>query len=100
MSDDTMRPMDTAPKDGTAFLAEIPGHGSENIISWQRWFLDYNFKVCGCWCFDEGQDEPDSWTDGSCWDENDAGEPSVQPTGWKPLDAARAAGLDKDNPDE
>ncbi len=86
MSDDTMRPMDTAPMDGTAFLAEIPGHGSENIISWQWGFMDCNAKENGCWCFDEGQDEPDSWTDGICWEVNEDCEASVLPTGWKPLD--------------
>ena len=30
----------TAPKDGTAFQARIPGHGQDNIIAWTDALLD------------------------------------------------------------
>ena len=81
-----MRPMSEAPRDGTAIQAEIPGHGSDNIIAWHTTALfDSDGNECGGWCFIEDQEPPDCWTDGVCCDVNNDGKPSVQPTGWKPL---------------
>ena len=34
------RDISTAPKDGTAFQARIPGHGEDNIIAWFDGLLD------------------------------------------------------------
>jgi len=77
--------MDTAPKDGTAIQAEIPGNGSTNIIAWQTGLVDSGGRVCGGWGFMEDQDPPACWTDGTCWEVNEDGEKSVEPTLWKPL---------------
>ena len=86
------KPMSSAPKDGTPFLAEIPGHGSDNIIAWMDGLLDEHGDECGAWCFEEGQEPPDCWTDGICWAVNEDGKPSVRPTRWKPLPPARDEG--------
>lgn len=76
----------TAPKDGTTIQARIPGHGDDNLISYQY------IGDCGepdggdayGWCFmNEYQEPPADWTDGWCWASNDVGEPSTAPTHWK-----------------
>lgn len=84
------QPIDTAPRDGTAFQAKIPGNGSDNIIAWAGGLLDGQGEPCGGWQFVEDQEPPDCWTDGICWAVNEDGEPSVQPTHWKALPAADA----------
>jgi hypothetical protein len=79
--------MKSAPKDGTAFLARIPGHGDDNVISWTDGLLDSDGNDCGAWHFAEDQDPPDCWTDGVCWSVNADGNASVRPTHWKAIDA-------------
>jgi hypothetical protein len=85
MSLSDWQPIETAPTDGTAIQAEIPGHGADNIIAFHMGLVDEEGDDCGGWCFVEDQEPPDSWTDGWCWAVNEDGEPSVQPTRWKPL---------------
>lgn len=75
----------TAPRDGTAIQAEIPGNGSDNIIAWWDGFLTTDGEDCSCWVFVEDQEPPDCWNDGVCWEVNEDGVPSVKPTRWKPL---------------
>lgn len=75
--------IDTSPKDGTPIQADIPGHGSDNIIAWSPGFRDKAGASCCCWVFMEDRDPPESWTDGVCWDENEDLEKSVEPTLWK-----------------
>jgi len=77
--------MDTAPYDGTAIRAEIPGYGSDNIIAWMDGFHDDEEQSCCGWAFVEDQEPPLCWTDGVCWASNENGEPSVLPVAWKPL---------------
>lgn len=77
--------MATAPRDGTAFQAEIPGHGADNVIAWTDGLLDSEEQPCGSWCFASEQEPPDCWTDGICWTVNEDGKQSVQPTRWKHL---------------
>lgn len=77
--------METAPRDGTPFQAKIPGHGSDNILAWTDGLLNSDNQFCGGWSFAEDQEPLDSWTDGICWAVNADGNPSVQPTEWKPL---------------
>jgi hypothetical protein len=77
-------PIDTAPRDGTPIQARIPGHGDDNIIAWQWGLLDSDDNDCGAWAFLTEQEPPDCWTDGWCWEVNEDGVPSVQPTHWKP----------------
>jgi hypothetical protein len=81
------QPIETAPKDGTAFQARIPGHGDDNIIAWHTGLLGTNDEDCGGWSFVEDQEPPPCWTDGICWAENEDGEQSVEPTHWKLLPA-------------
>ena len=76
--------IDNAPKDGVCIQAKIPGHGSDNIISWQRGLLDSDGNECGGWAFMEEREPPDCWTDGVCWAVNEDGVASVAPTHWKP----------------
>ncbi len=79
------QPIETAPRDGTDIQAEIPGHGSDNVIAWQvDAFLDES-GPCGGWAFTTEQEPPDCWTDGVCWGQNEDGVASVRPTRWKPL---------------
>lgn len=85
------QPMEIAPKDGTSFQAKIPGHGSDNMIAWVWGLVGFDGIVCGGWCFTSEQEPPDSWTDGICWEVNEDGEQSVQPTRWKKLNEARDA---------
>jgi hypothetical protein len=80
------RPIETAPRDGTAIQARIPGNGADNVIAWQAdAFQNSNDEPCGGWAFVTEQEPPDCWTDGVCWEVNEDGEPSVQPVEWKPL---------------
>lgn len=83
--------METAPRDGTAIQAEIPGNGSDNVIAWWDGLLDSTGKSCGGWGFASEQEPPHCWTDGFCWEVNEDGEASVQPTQWKPLPRIREA---------
>lgn len=78
--------METAPKDGTAIQADIPGNGADNIIAWLPGWVDDNDRSCGGWVFLEDQEPPACWSDGVCWEKNSEGEKSVQPTRWKPLE--------------
>jgi hypothetical protein len=79
------QPIETAPKDGTAIQASIPGNGSDNVIAWFDDLLDSNGNPCGGWAFVSEQEPPECWTDGICWDVNEDGNPSVRPTEWKAL---------------
>ncbi len=79
------RTIDSAPKDGKWLQANIPGHGSDNIIAWLGGLIDSDGNECGGWSFMTGQEPPDCWTDGVCWTVNEDGAPSVVPTHWKPL---------------
>ena len=85
MSDFGWYPMHTAPRDGTAIQARIPGNGDDNIIVWTDGLLDDNEQPCGGWQFASEQEPPACWTDGVCWAVNEDGVPSVQPTGWKEI---------------
>jgi len=77
--------MALAPRDGTEIQAEIPGHGSDNVIAWEDGYLDEDEQPCGCWIFTRDQEPPDCWTDGVCWASNEEGVASIPPTRWKPL---------------
>jgi hypothetical protein len=81
----TWQPIETAPRDGTAFQAKIPGHGSDNVIGWFDDLMNSDGRPCGGWAFMSEQEPPDSWTDGICWAVNEDGEKSVEPTHWMPL---------------
>jgi len=82
------QPIETAPKDGTAFQAEIPGHGSDNVIAWGDGLLNEAGEDCGGWYFASEQEPPECWTDGVCWEANENGSPSVPPIRWKHLQEA------------
>jgi len=74
----------TAPRDGTAIQARIPGHGEDNIIAYvPESLLDSAGGYCGAWAFVTDQEPPECWTDGWCWHVNEDGVQSVQPTHWK-----------------
>lgn len=81
------QPIETAPKDGTPIQARIPGYGQDNIIAWiLGGFFDSDGEETGCWCFvEEGQEPPDDWTDGVCWEVNGDEVRSTFPTHWMPL---------------
>ena len=84
--DDEWQDIASAPKDGTAIQAEIPGNGADNVIAWQpEAFMSSCEESCGGWAFVTEQEPPDCWTDGVCWDSNEDGVSSVQPTRWKRL---------------
>jgi hypothetical protein len=83
------QPMETAPRNGTAIQAKIPGHGSDNIIAWEDGLLDSDGGHCGGWSFAESQEPPDDWTDGICWEVNEDGKRSTEPTAWKRLRSQR-----------
>jgi hypothetical protein len=88
------QPIESAPRDGTAFQAIIPGHGADNVLCWTDGLLDSDGNDCGSWVFASEQEPPDCWTDGYCWGVNEDGVPSVQPTQWKPLTKEPARGDD------
>lgn len=89
---DKWQPIKTAPKDGTAFQARIPGYGEDNIIAWMGGLMDSDGADCGGWGFMDDQEPPDCWTDGICWDVNESGEPSVRPTHWLVRRAGKVRG--------
>ena len=78
----------TAPKDGTPIQARIDGYGSDNIIAWGNGLLDGESRECGGWNYLTGE-PPQCWTDGVCWESNENGNRSVQPTHWKPIVSTR-----------
>jgi hypothetical protein len=80
-----MKPISTAPKDGTWIQAEIPGHGSDNVIAWMDGLTDSEGNTCGGWSFVTEQEPPDCWTDGVCWAVNEDGAASITPIRWKEL---------------
>lgn len=80
-------PISDAPRDGSAFQAIIPGNGADNILCWSNGFLNSDGDECGTWTFDSDQEPPDDWTDGCCWEVNEGGGPSTQPTFWKAIRA-------------
>ena len=80
------QPIETAPKNGTAIQARIPGHGEDNIIAWIGGYMNEEEHDCCAWTFVEDQEPPDDWTDGVCWQINAEGKASVTPTHWKPLE--------------
>jgi hypothetical protein len=86
------RDMGCAPKDGTAFQARIPGHGSDNVIAWTNGLLGPDEEDAGGWFFVEDQEPPECWTDGVCWAVNADGVPSVQPDAWMPLPPSPTVG--------
>jgi hypothetical protein len=88
---DEWRSMDTAPKDGTVFQCEIPGEGSDFVVQWHDG-LEGKDGPCGGWAIASDQEPPACWTDGICWETNEDGVPSKQPTRWKPQPPA----LDRD----
>ena len=90
--EDEWRTMDSAPRDGTAIQARIPGHGSDNIIAWLDGLVDSNERDCGGWSVVENQEPPADWTDGICWTVNEDGKPSTQPIAWKPIDQEKQRG--------
>ena len=78
--------MESAPRDGTSILAQIPGNGNDNIIFWAGPFVAENeTDDAWTWVMAEEQGWPDSWDDGVCWGINSNLEPSVRPIAWKPL---------------
>lgn len=79
------RPIETAPRDGTEIQARIPGNGEDNVIAWIGDLINCNGEYCGAWAFTRDQEPPDCWTDGYCWEVNEDGGDSVQPTHWAPL---------------
>lgn len=79
------RSIDSAPQDGTPIQARIPGHGSDNIIAWMNGLVASDDSEAGGWHVVEGQEPPDDWTDGICWEVNAEGRPSTAPTHWMPL---------------
>lgn len=79
------QPIETAPKDGAAIQAEIPGHGRDNVISWQPGFINDDNQDVSAWVVIDEQEPPESWCDGVCWATNSNGKPSVLPVRWKPL---------------
>lgn len=76
-------PIETAPLDGTAIQARIPGHGEDNIIAWHGGLVDEDGADCASWAYVTEQEPPECWTDGWCWEVNEDGERSAHPTHWK-----------------
>ena len=79
------QPMETAPLDGRTIQAEIPGHGSDNLIAFAAVGVDENGDEAFGWQFVSEQEPPESWTYGVCWALNEDNQPSVKPTRWKPF---------------
>ncbi len=67
------RPIDTAPRDGTAVLVLLP-YSDRPIQTTARWVEGYLFRVPGCWVLCEAGDHAES---------ADLTYPA--PTHWKPL---------------
>jgi len=80
------QPIETAPRNGRTIQARIPGHGDDNLISYE--FIGDD---AWGWTFTTDQEPPDDWTDGWCWAVNDAGNASTQPTRWKPAPPSSTA---------
>lgn len=83
--------MNTAPSDGTPFLARIPGEKQARIISREVIEGPDEDGSGGLYAWAIHPSDPmdykppPSWTDGYCWDANEDDEESAQPTGWRPL---------------
>ncbi len=64
--------MESAPRDGTKIIADIPEHGKNNVILWRAGFLNAKGQECGAWIFVEEnlKNYPADWTDAVCWESN------------------------------
>lgn len=85
---DGWRPIGTAPCDGTKFQVRMPGYGEKNLVLWRGGLLTANGEDTSGWHYVAGDREPSCWSDGVCWDQNEDGQPSIQPTEWKMPDAS------------
>lgn len=77
----TWKSIDTAPRDAVIEVL-IPGEPHPRLIFWER-HLE-NGDGYGGWMLDDDGRPPSSWHDGICWHCNEDGEPSVEPTHWRP----------------
>ncbi|MDG4719385.1 hypothetical protein [Thalassospira aquimaris] len=48
--------------------------------------LNEDHEPCDQWQAEDGEDHPESWHDGVCWDSNADGNPSMPVIGWKPVE--------------
>lgn len=79
------QPIETAPADGTPFRAWLPDYDSPFIIAWREDIPAEYGGTTGAWCIVVDQEPPECWHNGVCWDINEFGSPSSQPTHWAPL---------------
>lgn len=57
--------------------------GTMGMVTWTGGLMDSDNNDCGGWAWLDEITTPVSWTDGICWEVNDALERSVQPVRWK-----------------
>lgn len=75
------RPISGIPdiaKDGR--MVRLRAGGREFDASREVGFMDGDMKDCAAWCARNEYEAPASWTDGVCWEVNEDGRRSVQPT--------------------
>ncbi|MBC05684.1 hypothetical protein [Thalassospira sp.] len=67
---------------------------ANGCVMWARWVkdatLNEDHEPCDQWQAEDGEDHPESWHDGACWDSNAEGNASTPVIGWKRI-AERAA---------
>ena len=78
-----MQPMSSAPVDGQIIRLHMQD-GSSFLARPIDGLLDASENDCWSWGTVNEDEGPEDWTDGICWDVNDAGARSTYPVGWSP----------------
>ena len=76
-------PIESAPLDSTHIIVRTPD-GSSFRAAYVPGFLDSSDNDCWAWVA-LSDFHPDDWTDGTCWEVNEDGNASQQPTHWMPI---------------
>lgn len=77
-----MKPMSTVPVDGRT-IRLFMSNGRSFLARPMDGLLNENGEDCWNWCAENEDEAPDDWTDGVCWEINDAGNRSTYPVGWR-----------------
>lgn len=85
MSNLHFEPIDTAPANELVQVVTKAGFVLKARL--QSGFVNELGKDVLGWVADEGQEYPECWDDGVCWESNSAGLASDYPVQWRPLKA-------------
>lgn len=91
IADNLWRDISEAPRDGQTVQVRLVS-GMIVYASYEAdYCLDSDGALCGQWVCSDELYYPNTWTDGACWQVNENGEISDQPTHFRTLPDDRCA---------